>query len=47
MKNSGCIFRLSDDEQDWEELGQIPQPREGIAVVAFNGKIYFTGGFRE
>ncbi|PAV81866.1 hypothetical protein WR25_17308 isoform C [Diploscapter pachys] len=47
VRNSGRIFRLSDDEQNWEELGQIPQPREGIAVVAFNRKIYFTGGLRD
>ena len=38
------IFRLSDDEQKWIEMGQIRGLRAIFAVASLNGKIYTTGG---
>ena len=38
------IFRLSDDERKWIEVGRIGEPRYDYAVASLNGKIYITGG---
>ena len=38
------IFRLSDDERGWIEVGQIGERRSTFAVASLNGKIYITGG---
>ena len=38
------IFRLSDDEREWIEVGKIGEERTDFAVASLNGKIYITGG---
>ena len=38
------IYRLSDDEQEWIEIGKIPERRSGFGVVSLDGRIYITGG---
>ena len=40
------ICRLSDDEREWIEIGEIPERRSSFGVVSLNGKIYITGGER-
>ena len=43
-RNSNKIYRLSDDEQEWIEIGEIPERRGPFGVASLNGKIYITGG---
>ena len=38
------IYRLSDDERKWVEIGEIPEIRLFFGVASLNGKIYITGG---
>ena len=38
------IYRLSDDERKWIEIGEIPEQRGLFGVASLNGKIYITGG---
>ena len=49
VKNTGDIYHLSADEQQWIKLdkAKISQPLVGIATAALNGKIYFTGGYKK
>ena len=39
------IYRLSDDEREWIEIGEIPEERGSFGVASLNGKIYITGGW--
>ena len=39
------IYRLSDDEREWIEIGEIPERRGLFGVASLNGKIYITGGW--
>ena len=41
------IYRLSDDEREWTEVGEIPEQRDSFGVASLNGKIYITGGGRK
>ena len=49
-ENSRKIYRLSDDEsddeQEWVEIGEIPEGRGSFGVASLNGRIYITGGWR-
>ena len=38
------IYRLSDDEQEWIEVGEIEERRSYFGVASLNGRIYITGG---
>ena len=38
------IYRLSDDEREWIEVGMIPGRRIVFGVASLNGRIYITGG---
>ena len=38
------IYRLSDDEQKWIEIGESPEIRYDSGVASLNGRIYITGG---
>ena len=38
------IYRLSDDEREWIEIGKIPEERGSFVVASLNEKIYITGG---
>ena len=40
------IYRLSDNEQEWTEVGEIPEKRFFFGVASLNGKIYITGGWK-
>ena len=40
------IYRLTDDEREWIEVGEIPEKRNVFGVAPLNGKIYITGGFK-
>ena len=40
------IYRLSDDERKWVEVGEIKKDSNGCAVASLNGRIYITGGYR-
>ena len=40
------IFRLSDDEREWIEVGQIGKERGGFVIASLNEKIYITGGWQ-
>ena len=42
--DSRKIYRLSDDEWEWVEIGEIPEERDSFGVASLNGKIYITGG---
>ena len=46
----GCesrkIYRLSDDEREWIEIGEIPERRLSFGVASLNGRIYITGGWK-
>ena len=42
--NSEKIYRLSDDEREWIEVGEIEEERNDCAVALLNGRIYITGG---
>ena len=39
------IYRLSDDGQEWTEIGEMPGERIDFGVASLNGKIYITGGW--
>ena len=39
------IYRLSDDERKWIEIGEIPEERIYFGVASLNGRIYITGGW--
>ena len=45
-RGSRKIYRLSDDEREWIEIGEIPELRIYFGVASLNGKIYITGGLR-
>ena len=38
------MYRLSDDEREWIEIGEIPERLGSFGVASLNGKIYITGG---
>ena len=38
------IYRLSDDEREWIEAGEIPEKRIRFEAASLNGRIYITGG---
>ena len=38
------IYRLSDDEREWIEIGEIDETRYQCAVASLNGRVYITGG---
>ena len=40
------IYRLSDDEREWVEIGEIPETRGAFGITSLNGKIYITGGWK-
>ena len=40
------IYRLSDDEREWTEIGEIQRQRSCFGVASLNGRIYITGGLR-
>ena len=40
------IYRLSDDEREWIEIGEIPERRYSFGIASLNGRIYITGGLR-
>ena len=44
--DSNMIYRLTDDEQEWLEIGEIPKKRHSFGVASLNGKIYITGGWK-
>ena len=43
-RGSRKLYRLSDDEREWVEIGEIPEKREDFRVASLNGRIYITGG---
>ena len=40
------IYRLSDDEREWKEIGEVPKKRIHFGVASLNGRIYITGGWK-
>ena len=42
--SSKKIYRLSDDERKWIEVGELPEGRNYFNVASLNGKIYIIGG---
>ena len=40
------VYRLSDNEREWIEVGEIPEKRDLFGVASLNGKIYITGGYK-
>jgi len=40
------MYRLSDDEREWIEIGEVPEKREPFGLASLNGKIYITGGMK-
>ena len=38
------IYRLSDDEREWIEVGELPESRHSLEVASLNGRIYIVGG---
>ena len=40
------IYRLSDDEREWVEVGEIPERLDVFGVASLNGRIYITGGWK-
>ena len=42
--NSRKIYRLSEDEREWVEIGEISKYRSSSGVASLNGKIFITGG---
>ena len=38
------MYRLSDDEREWIEIGEIPEERDFFGFASLNGKIYIVGG---
>ena len=43
---SNKIYRLSDDEREWIEIGEIPEIPGSFGVASLNGRIYITGGWK-
>ena len=43
---SGKIYRLSDNEREWLEIGEIPERRDSFEVASLNRRIYITGGIK-
>ena len=43
---SNKIYRLSDDEREWIEIGEVPERRDDFGVASLNGRIYITGGWK-
>ena len=43
--NSRKIYRLSDDEREWVEIGGIPEIRVSFGVASLNGRIYIIEGY--
>ena len=43
-RKSRKIYRLSDDEREWIEIGEILERRIHFGTASLNGKIYITGG---
>ena len=43
---SNKIYRLSDDEREWIEIGETPERRGYFGVASLNGRIYITGGYK-
>ena len=43
-EKSKKIYRLSDDEREWKEIGEILDRRHSFGVASLNGRIYITGG---
>ena len=41
------IFRLSDDEREWIEVGNIGEERWNFAAASLNGKFYIAGGYNK
>ena len=39
------MYRLSDNEREWIEIGTIPEKRIDFGVASLNGRIYITGGW--
>ena len=39
------IYRLSDDEREWSEIGELPA-KVYFGIAALNGKIYIAGGLK-
>ena len=39
------IYRLSDDEREWVEVGELPERRYSFGVASLNGRIHITGGY--
>ena len=44
--DSRKIYRLSDDEREWIEIGEIPEKQDDFGVASLNGRIYITGGWK-
>ena len=40
------IYRLSDDEREWIEIGEIPERLGLFGIASLNGRIYITGGWK-
>ena len=40
------IYRLSDDEREWIEIGELPEQRIYFGITLLNGRVYITGGDR-
>ena len=38
------IYRLSDDEREWIEVGEIPEEQTFSGVASLNSKIYMIRG---
>ena len=38
------MYRLSNDEREWIEMGEIPERRIYFGVAPLNGRIYIIGG---
>ena len=45
-RDSRKIYRLSDDEREWIEIGEIPERRGLFGVASLNEEIYITGGWK-
>ena len=39
------IYRLSDDEREWIEVGELSERQIACEFASLNGKIYITGGW--
>ena len=46
MEWNNKIYRLSDDEREWIEVGEILERRSRFGVASLNGRIYIIGGER-